>query len=231
MARGLLRRPRRRTIALAATAGTALAVGGRIAREGLGETLSARTERRLNRLVDPGPYAVTPAVADLHERLTIVDLHADSLLWGRDLLRRAERGHLDVPRLAEGKVALQVFAVATKVPRHINYDANDDRTDDVTLVALVQGWPIASWRSLLARAEHQAGRLRSAAARSGGQLTLVRTASELDRFLERRGGDRTLVAGILAIEGAHALDGDVVNVARLDAAGFRMVGLTHFFDN
>src|SRR5204863_14440 len=90
---------------------------------------------------------------------------------------------------------------------HINYDANDDRTDDVTLVALVQGWPIASWRSLLARAEHQAGRLRSAAARSGGQLTLVRTASELDRFLERRGGDRTLVAGILAIEGsiAHAV--------------------------
>jgi microsomal dipeptidase-like Zn-dependent dipeptidase len=218
-------------VAFAATAGAALAIGGRIARGGIAERLSARTERRLNRVADPGPYVLAPAVADLHERLTVVDLHADSLLWGRDLLRRSDRGHVDVPRLAEGNVALQVFAVATKVPRHINYDANDDRSDDVTLVALVQGWPVASWRSLLARAEYQAARLRAAALRSGGGLTLVRTATDLDRFLERRAGDPTLVAGLLAIEGAHALDGDVGNVARLDAAGFRMVGLTHFFDN
>ncbi len=39
------------------------------------------------------------------------------------------------------------------------------------------------------------------------------------------------MAGLLAIEGAHALDDDLANVARLDAAGFRMVGLAHFFDN
>ena len=69
--------------------------------------------------------------------------------------------------MVEGNVALQVFAVATKVPRHLNYERNDDRSDDVTLVALVQGWPAASWRSLLARAEHQAGRLRRMAARFG----------------------------------------------------------------
>jgi microsomal dipeptidase-like Zn-dependent dipeptidase len=195
------------------------------------EWLAERTERRLNRVADPGPYVLAPSVADLHERLTVVDLHADSLLLGRDLLDRSALGHVDVPRLAEGNVALQVFAVATKVPRHANYDMNDDRTDDVTLVALVRGWPAASWRSLLARAEYQAGHLRSAAARSGGALTLIRTRLDLDRFLERRAGDPTLVAGLLAIEGAHALDGDADNVSRLDAADFRMVGLAHLFDN
>jgi membrane dipeptidase len=224
-------RPRRRSVALATVAGAALAVGGRIVRESAGERLSARTERRLNPVGDRGPHELPPAVADLHERLTVVDLHADSLLWGRDLLRRADRGSVDVPRMVEGNVALQVFAVATKVPRHLNYERNDDRSDDVTLVALAQGWPVASWRSLLARAEHQAGRLRSMALDSAGGLTLVRSVPDLDRYLERRAGDPTIAAALLAIEGAHALDDDVLHLDRLDAAGYRMVGLVHFFDN
>src|SRR5206468_12536938 len=111
-----------------------------ILRRPVGDRLSARTERRLNRVAHPGPYFVPPAAADLHERLTIVDLHADSLLWGRDLLARGARGHVDVPRMVEGNLALQVFAVPTKVPRHLNYERNDDRSDDISLVALVQGW-------------------------------------------------------------------------------------------
>jgi microsomal dipeptidase-like Zn-dependent dipeptidase len=32
-------------------------------------------------------------------------MHADPLLWGRDLLKRASRGHVDLPRLIEGNVA------------------------------------------------------------------------------------------------------------------------------
>jgi DNA-binding transcriptional LysR family regulator len=117
---------RRRSIATAAIAGTALTLGGDAARRAIGERLSARTERRLNPVATVGPYRLSPAVADLHERLTVVDLHADSLLWGRDLLQRVDRGHVDVPRLLEGGVALQVFAVATKVPRHLNIERNDD---------------------------------------------------------------------------------------------------------
>jgi membrane dipeptidase len=222
--------PRRRSLAIAAVAGTALAIGGGIARRSLGEALSARTERRLNTVADPGPYPLPPAVADLHERLTVVDLHADSLLWDRDLLRRADRGHVDVPRLVEGNIALQVFAVATKVPRHLNIEENDDRSDDIATVALVQGWPTSTWRSLVARAEYQAGRLRAMAAASGGALTLIRTARDLDDLLARRAGDPTAVGALLAIEGAQALDGDVANVARLQAAGYRLVGLAHFFD-
>ena len=225
-----MRRPPRRSLVTAALAGTALALGGGIVRRGIGDALSARTERRLNRVEAAGPYALPPTAADLHERLTVVDLHADSLLWGRDLLRRADRGHVDVPRLVDGGVALQVFAVATKVPRHLNIEENDDRSDDIALVSLVQGWPPATWRSLVARAEYQAGRLRSMAAASGGQLTLIRSAADLAAFLARRAGDPTLVAGLLAIEGASALDSDPGNVERLAAAGYRMLGIAHFFD-
>ncbi|HEX2754068.1 MAG TPA: dipeptidase [Candidatus Limnocylindrales bacterium] len=223
--------PSRRSVVAAGLTAAALTVGGPILRRTIGERLSARTERRLNGVADPGPYLVPPAATDLHERLTIVDLHADSLLWGRDLLARASRGHVDVPRMIEGNAALQVFAVTTKVPRHMSYERNDDRSDDISLVALVQGWPRATWRSLLARAEHQAGRLQRFAAASDGRLTLVRSATDLDGFLARRAAEPSLVAGLLAIEGAHALDDDPANVERLAAAGYRMVGLAHFFDN
>jgi microsomal dipeptidase-like Zn-dependent dipeptidase len=226
-----MRRGLPRSLLAGAVAGTALAVLGPPLRRAGGTALSARTERRLNPVADPGPYRIDAVTSDLHERLAVVDLHADSLLWGRDLLQRASRGHVDLPRLVAGNVALQVFAVATKVPRHLNIERNDDRTDDIALVALVQGWPPATWRSLLARAVYQAGRLAATAARSNGRLTIVRSAADVDWLLARRSAGDSVVGGLLAIEGAHALDGDPANVDRLFDAGYRMVGLAHFFDN
>jgi microsomal dipeptidase-like Zn-dependent dipeptidase len=223
--------PSRRSIVVGTILGTTLAIAGPPLRRTVGLALSARTERRLNAVGDPGPYPVTSAAADLHERLTIVDLHADSLLWGRDLLVRAYRGHVDVPRLIEGNVALQVFALPTKVPRHLNIERNDDRTDDIILVAFVQGWPAETWRSLLARAEHQASRLARMATSSNGRLVLVRSAADLDTLLARRAAGDVAIGGLLAIEGAHALDGGPANVDRLFDLGYRMVGLVHFFDN
>ena len=220
-----------RSVPIAAAAAVGITLAGPIVRRAVGERLAHRTELRLCPVADPGPYVVRPAAAALHAGLTVVDLHGDTLLLGRDLLTRGTRGHLDVPRMVEGNAAIQVFAVATKVPRHLNIERNDDRTDDITLVAVGLGWPRATWRSRLARAEYQAARLARFAAESGGTLTLVRSAEDLDAFLARRAREPSLVAGLLAIEGAHALDDDLANVERLEAAGYRMVGLTHFFDN
>jgi membrane dipeptidase len=196
-----------------------------------GGALVARSERRLNAVGSPPPYRPSDRAREIHARSTVVDLHADSVLWGRDLLKRGDRGHVDVPRLVEGGTAIQVFAVTTKVPRNLNIEQNDDRTDDILLVAIARGWPPATWRSLLARAEYQAGRLQSFADRSGGRLTLIRQRRELESFLASRATDQGIVGGLLAIEGAHALDGDPANVDRLAAAGYRMVAPTHFFDN
>jgi microsomal dipeptidase-like Zn-dependent dipeptidase len=40
-----------------------------------------------------------------------------------------------------------------------------------------------------------------------------------------------VVGTLLSVEGAHNLEGDLRNLDRLYDAGFRMIGLAHFFDN
>jgi microsomal dipeptidase-like Zn-dependent dipeptidase len=167
---------------------------------------------------------------ELHRTLAVVDLHADSLLWGRDLTRRSRRAHGDVPRLIEGGVAIQAMAVCTKVPHGANLERNDDRSDDVTLLILAQRWPPATWRNLMARALHQAARLRSMAERSEGRLTLIESRTDLDTYLTRRAADPAITAAFLTIEGAHALEGDLANLDPLVAAGYRMISPSHFFD-
>jgi membrane dipeptidase len=206
-------------------------VAGTLAARAGGRALVARTERRLNAVGVAPPYEVSERAREVHARATVVDLHADPLLWGRDLLVRGTRGHVDVPRLVEGNVAVTVFGVATKSPRHLNIDRNDDRSDDITFLALGRGWPPATWRSLTARALHMARQLVDTADRSRGVLTVVRSAADLDAFLARRATEATIVAGVLAIEGAHALGDELAGLEAIEAAGYRIVGLAHFFDN
>jgi microsomal dipeptidase-like Zn-dependent dipeptidase len=176
------------------------------------------------------PYHASDRAQALHERLWIADLHADSLLWGRDLLARSDRGHVDVPRLIEGNVALQVLAVTTKSPRHLNIERNDDRSDDVLLLALALGWPPATWRRLLPRALHLAARADAMAARSDGRLSVLRTTADLAAYGAARRDRPAMTAALLSIEGAHALDDDPANVEVVADAGFRMMSPSHFFD-
>ena len=57
------------------------------------------------------PDAATEA---LHRSLFIADMHADSLMWPRrNLLEHHDYGHVDLPRLREGNVALQFFTIVT----------------------------------------------------------------------------------------------------------------------
>jgi microsomal dipeptidase-like Zn-dependent dipeptidase len=190
----------------------------------------AQVEKRMNVTLLPPPYRASARAEQLHRALTVADLHADSLLWDRDLLTRGTRGHVDVPRLIEGNVAIQAFTVVTKVPRGLNIERNEDATDIITWLAIAQRWPPRTWTSLTQRALYQAQRLRRAAERSGGTLVILRNAGDLDAFLARRQTNRNLVAGLLGIEGAHALDGDLANLDALFDAGFRMMAPTHFFD-
>ncbi|HEX5705663.1 MAG TPA: membrane dipeptidase, partial [Pyrinomonadaceae bacterium] len=191
-------------------------------------------DRAYNTTHSPPPYAASERARALHQKLSVADLHADTLLWRRDPLARSTRGHADLPRLVEGGVSLQFFTVVTKSPRGLNYESNEeDAFDNITPLVVAQGWPAPTWTSLRERALHQARRLRDAAARSEGRLVVIRTSQDLARFVERRGaGETRNVAALLGLEGAHALEGDAAGA--LDAlydAGFRMVAPTHFFDN
>lgn len=185
-------------------------------------------DRDMNR-VDPAlAIAVSPEAQVLHDSLTIVDLHADTLLWKRDMLDRADHSHVDLPRLQDGNVALQVFSSVTKTPAGQNYDNNDDSTDRITLLAFGQLQPVRTWFSLTERTLWHGEKLDRAIAESGGALIGMRDSSDLARLAAER---PDAVGALLSVEGLHNLEGDIANLQRLYDGGVRMAGLAHFFDN
>jgi len=188
--------------------------------------LPPRVDARLNAVTPHEPYEVSAEARAMHGSLRVADLHADTLMWMRDPLVRQKRGHTDVPRLVEGGVALQVFSAVTKSPKNLNYERNEAGSDDITALAVAQRWPARTWTSLAERALYQAERLADAQERSNGAVRVIRTRSDLEKAL----ADKAL-AGVLATEGAHPLEGDLANVDRLYDAGYRVLGLQHFFDN
>jgi membrane dipeptidase len=188
-------------------------------------------ERGMNKVVATKLPTVTDSTRKLHATLEIADLHEDTLLWKRDLLDRADRGHVDLPRLIEGNVALQVFSSVTKTPKGQNYDANSAETDNITMLAVAQLQPPRTWTSLLERSLFHAQKLERAAARSDGRLHVIRSPGELDALLAARAAGQKAVGGLLSIEGLQNMEGKLANIDRLYNAGFRMAGLVHFFDN
>src|SRR5579863_758798 len=117
-------------------------------------------EGRYNRVFVRPPYAIPVDAANLQKTLFVADLHADTLLWGRNLLTRTTRGHVDLPRLDQANVSLQFFTVVTTIPRHLNIESNSGSSDLVRYLAIVEGWPLRTWNSPKERALYQAGRLR-----------------------------------------------------------------------
>jgi membrane dipeptidase len=193
--------------------------------------LPGYVEGSMNRIDGkPLPKVSAEAIA-LHKTLTIVDLHSDSLMWHRDINARANRAHMDVPRLADGNVALQVFSSVTKTPKGQNYDGNGADTDNITLLTVAQLQPMRTWTSLIERSVYHAQKL-DIAAKANNDLLRVRASADVDGIMARRaikGG--TQIGAMLSVEGLHNLEGKAENLDRLYAAGFRMASLTHFFDN
>jgi microsomal dipeptidase-like Zn-dependent dipeptidase len=181
--------------------------------------------------IEPVPLNITPAAQALQSTLDVADMHADSLLWKRDLLERSDHGHIDLPRLIEGHYALQVFSSVTKSPKGQNYEANPADSDTITNLAIIDLQPPRTWTSLLERSLWHAEKLRSFAERSGGRLRQISSPSDLDRLLADRKNGVSAVGGVLSIEGLQDIEGNISNLDVLYAAGFRVAGLAHFFDN
>ena len=191
--------------------------------------LPGQVESTKNVIVPHAPYTVSDRAKSLHESLFIADLHADSLLWKRDLAKKSNIGHVDLPRLREGNVALQVFSATTKSPKGQNFKSNTADSDRITLLAVASFWPIRTWGSLYERAVYQLDKLHDIAL--GGELTVVTSKQDMQAFVARRQRGEPIIAAMYLIEGAHPLEGDLDNVDRLFDRGLRIIGLTHFFDN
>ncbi|KXI26894.1 dipeptidase [Paraglaciecola hydrolytica] len=189
-------------------------------------------EQQFNRIKPHEKSDISEQASALHQSLFIGDWHSDSLMWDRDLNALSDFGHVDVPRLQLGNVALQMFTTVTKSPSGLNYERNETQaSDNITKIALVQLWPMATWSSLTQRAIHQADKLHEFIAENPTNMHFIDSKTSLQKFIDARISQPSLVGALLGTEGSHALDGELSNIQNLYAHGFRMMSLQHFFDN
>src|SRR5210317_2223883 len=146
--------------------------------------LPGTVEASMNIVLPHEPYAVSDEARKLHDSLFVVDLHSDSLLWKRDLTKKSDIGHMDVPRLKAVNVALQVFSATTKTPSDMNYSSNTPGSDDITLLAIASMWPPRTWSSLYDRAVYQIDKLYRVAERS--DLVVIRNRQDLEGLVASR---------------------------------------------
>lgn len=190
-------------------------------------------EKGKNKTTLAKPYVISDEAATLFSQLNFVaDLHCDALLWNRNLTKEESYGHVDFPRMQKGNVALQAFTIVSKSPAGQNFYKNDgDSFDMITALSIGQGQSIGTWFSLFNRAIYQCKKLHRFAKRFNNQFIVVKSKSDLQTLLNRRKTDSNVIGGLLGVEGGHCLEGEIENLEKLYAAGVRMLGPTHFFDN
>lgn len=142
----------------------------------------------------------------------VVDLHADTLLW----VRFAD---YDIARRHKNRLPMAPAAWHVDLPRLREGRVRVQFFGVVTL-------PWFGERGCAGAALDSARLLQRDAARLPRELTILRTRGDLARALE--GGT---IGGLLALEGAHALEGDMENLEALYLAGLRSLGLAHFSSN
>ncbi|MGH1537577.1 MAG: dipeptidase [Gammaproteobacteria bacterium] len=193
--------------------------------------LPAYVEKSRNRVLTNSSIEIPNNAKLFHQKLFIADLHSDSLLWNRNLTKKSNYGHVDLPRLIEGNVGLQVFSVVTKTPKNLNLFTNSGETDNITLLSIAQSWPPKTWFSLFERANYQAKKLHLVTEDAASNFYIIKSQQDFRHYLQQRINNPNITAGLLSLEGAHALEGKLENLDRLYVAGFRIIGFAHFFDN
>jgi microsomal dipeptidase-like Zn-dependent dipeptidase len=188
-------------------------------------------EKQTN-MVDGKPLPEISAEAQrLHDSLMIVDLHGDTLLWQRKITDPVAYGHIDLRRMQQGNVGLQIFSSVTKTPRGQNYDSNSADTDNITMLAIAQLQPMRTWFSLLERQLYHAQKLDRAVKDSAGALAKISNSADVDGLVEFRARNRRPIGVLFSAEGLQTLEGKRENLQKLYDSGMRMAGLVHFFDN
>lgn len=187
-------------------------------------------DRKANGLEQHFTAADLSQVPEFHKDLFIADLHADTLLWNRSLAERADRGHVDIPRLIAGNVALQAFSIVTQSPRNISIVKNENTSDNIYWLAAFSGWPVKALSHLSERALYQVEKLHQAA-RERKDFFIIKSRKDLEDYLSRRKSNSKITAGWLTVEGAQALDGDLTQLDHLYEAGVRMISPAHMTDS
>jgi len=194
--------------------------------------IANKVDSDFNTVALEAPYNPSKKAVTLYNSLPFVaDLHSDVLLWNRDITKRHNHGHEDIPRMIEANMALQAFTIVSKTPKNMNFERNDDKTDNITTLMIGTGRPPTTWFSLKERALQQSKELYNFSKASQGKLRVITNQHELSAYIKDRATDKNQTAGYLGVEGMQILEGDLTNVQVMYDAGFRMMAPTHFFDN
>lgn len=179
------------------------------------------------------PYTTSSHASTLFQSLDFVgDLHCDALLWKRNLTKESDIGHVDFPRMQKGNMAFQAFTIVTKSPTGQNITKNSGEAFDmITPLSIGQGQSVSTWFSLLNRALYQCKKLHKFSQKYNNKFIIIKSKKDFKDLLDRRAKDKSVIGGLLGIEGAHCLEGKIDNFDKLYEAGVRMMGPAHFFDN
>ena len=188
-------------------------------------------EKRINKIESRFQYTASKKAQDFHSTLFVADLHGDPLFSYRNLLRRNPSGHMDLPRLIEGNIRLQVFGVPTQIPLFANIDRNSSKVGLGGVLAFLQHWPLNTWYSGKNRALYQGKKLHDLEAKSQGTLTIIKTSTQLKEYAQVKAAENRGVAGLLMLEGAHVMKKIPEDLEELYHKGFRIIGLSHLTDN
>ena len=196
-------------------------------------TVPSYIELQRNPVKALGPYPVSPEAQSVYDRLDFIsDLHCDALLWGRNLNKRGDQGHVDFPRMREANVALEMFTIVSKSPAGQNMQSNsEDAFDNITPLTIAKGESPWNWFSLINRTLSQSEALAEFVENEGEKAIFVKNKTDLIRLIEARKSDKQVIGAMLGIEGGHAIEASLENLEKVYAAGVRMIGPTHFFDN
>ena len=159
-----------------------------------------------------------PPVFDGHND-TLLSLYLPARGGGRTFFARSERGHLDLPRAREGGFAGGFFAINAPPDMSGVMQPESDfaRTEtgyEMRLAGAIDP-PFAQRFTIGAMAS--ALKLE---AESAGQLKIVRTVDELEACVQS-----DVLAVVLHIEGAEAIDPDLDALHVFHAAGLRSLGI------
>lgn len=159
----------------------------------------------------------TPA----HTDPPVFDGHNDVLLKlpieKRSFFERGEKGHLDLPRAAEGGFGGGFFACYVPSPRN-------EWSEEAAISYTTKGYeispapPLDTNRALRETLAAAAGLFRIEA-ESEGRVKVTRTAAEIEGCLERG-----IVAAVLHVEGAEAIGPELDELEVLHRAGLRSLG-------
>ena len=154
----------------------------------------------------------SPEARALHAIHPAIDLHADSLMWSRWLGYDLHARHdPPLPRAALGG--------------HVDVPRLREGGLGAQFFGLVS-LPIGQRRGLAAVVDEQIDALDRAIANHPDRLALAWTAADVEAA-----GAKGMVAALLGIEGAHALEGEIGKLERFADRGVRYLGLAHFSAN